>query len=265
MLENTNRAFMYGESVFTTMRMVDGQLRDWNQHFIRLKKGVEFVYGPFTDQDGWEVSFKNRLESLIADETGDKIIRLTVYRDQTRASLKPLFISSLDLKIHYRARAHDPSDHGKMYKLRTCPAVERPSWWPSYLKAGNYLETILAQKFYLKDDDDDLLFISAKNTVLESSIANIFVVRHNRIYTAPLGPQVLDGVIRRKVLESASHYFSEIIESETTVDQLLRADAVFGSNSVKGLFLVDRINEYAITYNEEFFEKFRLLKNKVFE
>lgn len=256
---------MYGESVFTTMRMIDGHLNDWNQHFNRLKNGVEFIYGPFIDQDEWVVLFKNRLESLFAGETGNKIIRLTVYREQTRASLKSVFLSSLDLKLHYSARIHDPLAHEKMYKLRTCPAILRPTWWPSYLKSGNYLETILAQKIYLKDHDDDLLFISPQNTVLESSVANIFVVRHNRIYTAPLGPQVLDGIMRRKVIECAPQYFSDIIESETTVEQLLKADGVFGSNSVKGLFLVDRIDEYKITYSEEFLDVFRLLKSRVFD
>lgn len=256
---------MYGESVFTTMRMVEGQLRDWNQHFNRLKKGIEFVYGPFVDQDEWVALFKNRLESILTEETGNKIIRLSVFRDQTRASLKPLFISSLDLKVHYSARPHEPSEAERMYKLRMCPAVVKPKWWPSYLKAGSYLEVILAQKMYLKENDDDLLFISPENTVLESSIANIFIVRHNRLYTPPLGPQVLDGVMRRKVIESASLCFSEITECETTKEQLLKADAVFGSNSVKGLFLVDRIDDYEISYNEAFLDKFRILKNKVFE
>ncbi len=256
---------MYGESVFTTMRMIDGHLNDWNQHFNRLKNGVEFVYGPFTDQDEWVALFKNRLENLLAGETGNKIIRMTIYREQTVASLKSLFLSSLDLKIHYSARIHDPLAHEKMYKLRTCPAILRPSWWPSYLKAGNYLETILAQKICLKENDDDLLFISPQNTVLESSIANIFVVRHNRIYTAPLAAQVLDGVMRRKVIDSAPQYFSEIIETETSVEQLFKADAVFGSNSVKGLFLVDRIDDYEITYNEEFLDRFRLLRSRVFD
>lgn len=256
---------MYGESVFTTMRMKDGHLNDWNQHFNRLKNGVEFVYGPFTDQEEWVALFKNRLESLLSEETGNKIIRMTVYREQTGASIKPLFLSSLDLKIHYSARIYEPPAHEKMYKLRTCPGVIRPKWWPSFLKAGNYLETILAQKIYLKENDDDLLFISPQNTVLESSIANIFVVRHNRLYTAPLESQVLDGVMRRKVIESASQFFSEVIESETTMEQLLKADAVFGSNSVKGLFLVDRIDDYEITYSEEFLDRFRLLKSKVFD
>ncbi len=48
-IESQNRAFMYGESVFTTMRMINGEMKDWSLHFDRMRRGDEFVYGPFTD------------------------------------------------------------------------------------------------------------------------------------------------------------------------------------------------------------------------
>ena len=111
--------------------------------------------------------------------------------------------------------------------------------------------------------DDDVLFLSRDDTVLESSVANIFVVRHNKLYTAPAGPNVLQGVMRRKVLDVAHEYFDNAEETETTMEQLIRADAVFGSNSVRGLFLVDRIDDYEITYNQEFLEKFERLNYRV--
>lgn len=266
MIETMNRAFMYGESVFTTLRMVDGRLIDWNYHFERLRKGVEFVYGPFADGEDWIAHFQNRLESVCQQETGNKVIRLTVYREQARGILRSSLISSQDLKIHFSASVYDETRIiDKMLKLRTCPAPVRPHWWPSYLKAGNYLETILTQKIYLKEGDDDILYLSPSDTVLESSVANIFVVRRNKLYTAPTGPNVLEGVMRKKVLSVALEFFSDTEESETTMDQLLKADAVFGSNSVRGLFLVDQIDDYAITYSQDFLDKFKKLKSRVLE
>lgn len=266
MTENMNRAFMYGESVFTTMRMVDGVLLDWGYHFERLRKGVEFVYGPFTDGPDWVAHFKNRLEAVCQKETGNKVIRLTVYREQSRGMLRSSLISYMDLRVHYSATVLDETRLGdKMFKLRTCPAPTRPHWWPSYLKAGNYLETILSQKKYLKEGDDDVLFLSPTDTILESSVANIFIVRHDKLYTAPPGPNVLEGIMRKKVIDVAAEYFLDFIESEATMDQILKADAVFGSNSVRGLFLVDQIDDYAITYTEDFLNKFKRLKNRVFE
>lgn len=263
MNESSNRAFMYGESVFTTMRMVEGTLADWDYHFERLRKGVEFLYGPFSDKD-WIPLLKNRLETRFQNESGDKVLRLTIYRDQERGLRYTGLASIMDLKVHVSST---PYDHSRIdqraLKLRTCQALMRPHWWPSYLKAGNYLETIILQKRTLKAEDDDLLFLSKNDTVLESSVANIFVVRHNKLYTAPLGPLVLDGVMRRKVIENAKSYFDDFFEAETSMEQLLKADGVFGSNSVRGLFLVDRIDDYEIKYHPDFITKFELLRSKV--
>lgn len=257
---------MYGESVFTTLRMINGSLVDWELHFDRLKKGVEFLYGPFTDADEWVPIFKNLLEAKCQGETGDKVLRFTVYRDGVRGVMRSSLISITDLKIHLSSSPYDRSRfEGLMLKLRTCPSPVRPKWWPSYLKAGNYLEVILSQKVHLKPGDDDLLFLSTQDEVLESSVANIFMVRHGKLYTAPVGPNVLDGVMRKKVLQHAKEFFTEYLETYSTMDQILKADAVFGANSVRGLFLVDRVDDYELTYKEDFLDLFQKLKARVFE
>lgn len=264
MSESINRAFMYGESVFTTMRMIEGSLKDWDLHFERLRQGVEFVYGPFTDGSEWVMFLKNRIEERLENEGGNRVIRVTVYLEGTRGVLSSGLISVNDLKLHISSSLYDPARfEGKMLKLRTSPAPTRPVWWPPFLKAGNYLETILAQKITMKPGDDDLLFLSTKDTVLESSVANIFIVRHNNLYTAPTGPNVLDGVMRKKIIKIADKFFDNCTESETSLYQLLKADAIFGCNSVRGLFLVDRVDDHELKYSQEFLDKFELLRSRV--
>ena len=265
MSELVNRAFMYGESVFTTMRMINGVLRDWDDHFTRLKEGVSFIYGPFTDGDDWPIHFKNRLEERFLDESGDRVIRLTIYREQDRGLLKTGLVSIRDLKIALHSTPFDSArNEGKMFKLRTCSCPIRPHWWPSSLKAGNYLETILNQKLFMQPGDDDVLFLSQQDTVLESSVANIFILRHNRLYTAPLGPNVLDGVMRKKVLEVAAEIFDGVEETASSLEQLFKADGMIGTNSVRGPFLINRVDEHEMIYSQDFLEKFELLRKRVF-
>jgi branched-subunit amino acid aminotransferase/4-amino-4-deoxychorismate lyase len=95
-------------------------------------------------------------------------------------------------------------------------------------------------------------------------VANIFVVRHNKLYTAPTGPNVLDGVMRRKVIESYGDFFDGFEESETDIEQLFKADMVFGTNSVRGPFLIDRIDDHDYSYDQETLNKFELLRKRVF-
>ncbi len=263
MNESVNRAFMYGESVFTTMRMVDGKVCDWELHFERLKKGAEYIYGPFKEGEGWQALLRDRLENRLEMEQGDKIIRLTLYREQEkeRGLLTTRLYSLMDIKVHVDTHPFEPERwEGRNLHLRSVMATPRPSWWPSYLKAGSYLEIILAQKKFLQPGDDDLLFLSHDDTVFESPVANIFVCRHDRLYTAPAGPNVLEGVMRRRVLEKAPAIFSEVAEKETSMKELLKADGVFGTNSVRGLFLVSQIDDHEISTSTEFMEKFVQLK-----
>lgn len=264
MSESINRAFMYGESVFTTMRMINGHLSDWESHFERLRKGAEFVYGPFTDGNQWVIQLKNRLEERAEAESGDRIIRLTIYREQARGLIRTGLASINDLKIHLSSSAYDPSRvEGKMLKLRMCSVPLRPFWWPDYLKSGDYLETILSQKMFMKEGDDDVLFLSPSDTVLGSSVANIFVVRHNKLFTAPTGPNVLSGIMRKKVIQNADFFFDSFRESPTTVAQLIKSDGVFGTNSVRGPFLIDKIDDYQIKYTHDFLTKFEALRKRV--
>lgn len=264
MNENLNRAFLYGESVFTTTRFKDGRVLDWDHHFDRLKKGVEFVFGPFTDDEHWETLLKDRIEDRLRSENGDKILRLTLFREQEQRALRVGLMSIGDLKIQVHSTPFDLQRiEGKAICLRTCAAVMRPHWWPGYLKVGSYLDVILAQKKFLLPGDDDLLFLTPQNTLLESSVANIFIVRHKKLYTAPVGPNVLDGVMRRKVLEAAGEFFDDCSESETTMEQALRADAVFGTNSVRGPFLIHRIDDHEVPNEAEFLSQFEALRKRV--
>jgi branched-subunit amino acid aminotransferase/4-amino-4-deoxychorismate lyase len=265
MSEASNRAFLYGESVFTTMRMIDGQVIDWNYHFERLKRGIDFVYGPFLEED-WVSRLKDKCEARCQLENGNKVLRLTVFREQNRGLMRSSLISFNDLRISLISSVYEPlRSSGKMLSLRTCAAPARPFWWPNFLKAGNYLETILAQKMYLKTEDDDLLFLSIEDTILESSVANIFVVKKNKLFTAPLGKNVLDGVMRKKILEVALEFFEDASEEETTLEQLWKADAIFGCNSIRGPFLIGRVDEHNFNYGDDFLEKFDRLKRRVFE
>ncbi len=263
MSETHNRAFMYGESIFTTMLMINGRVTNWEHHFERFKKGVEYVYGPFTD-DEWSASLKNRLEYKIGQENGDKVLRLCAYRELEKRSLRGSMISIMDLKLQMNVEPYEPRSVIKPLNMRTVVGISKPHWWPDYIKAGNYLETILAQKINLRPEDDDLIFTSQDGWVWESSVANIFCVRHNKLYTAPSGPNVLDGVMRAKVLELAGDFFEDTIETFSTVEQLKKADAIFGTNSIKGPFLIGSVDDHKITYTNDFLEKFERLQARIF-
>lgn len=259
---------MYGESVFTTLLMIDGNPVDWGCHLERLKKGVEFIYGPFLNEntgEDWRLIFRDLIEEKLFSLSGNRTVRVAVFREQSRGLSRRGLLSIHHLKIQIHSEILDEARfENKMISLRTCPVTEKPHWWPSYLKAGNYLDTIVKQKMYLKPDDDDLLFLSSEDTVLESSVANIFCIKRDKLYTPPAGPNVLAGIMRDKVIQCAESFFREFEEAETSLEQLCKADAIFGTNSIRGPFLIKRVDDYEIEVEASVLKKFQDLRKEVF-
>lgn len=79
------------------------------------------------------------------------------------------------------------------------------------------------------------LLVRADGTVLEASRANLFTVRAGRISTPPLDGQILPGVARQQAIDAAAEAFLELVEEPLSLDQLLAADEVFLTNSLRGV------------------------------
>ena len=79
------------------------------------------------------------------------------------------------------------------------------------------------------------LIVDGDGTVLEASRANVFAVRDGELLTPPTDGRILPGVTRMRVLEIAETLGIEAREESLSRDDLLTADAVFLSGSVRGI------------------------------
>ena len=79
------------------------------------------------------------------------------------------------------------------------------------------------------------LIVDADGAVLEASRANVFAVRDGALFTPPLDGRILPGVTRARVLEIAATDGLETHETELSRDDLLAADEVFLTGSIRGI------------------------------
>ena len=71
--------------------------------------------------------------------------------------------------------------------------------------------------------------------------------------------------MRNKVIERGVDLFDEIHETSIPLDQLLAAEVVFGCNSVRGPFLIERVDQQQFFQSQDFLDKFGVLKKRVFK
>ncbi len=85
---------------------------------------------------------------------------------------------------------------------------------------------------------DDYLYI-VDGFVAETIIANIFIVKDNKILTPIINNNILPGTIRKKLIANLN-----IVETKISLEELINADFIFITNSIKGIQPVTKVDNY---------------------
>ena len=114
------------------------------------------------------------------------------------------------------------------------------------LKSVNYLEAILARRQALACGADDALFFNLNNKATETTVANIFIVKQDHIYTPKSTDGVLAGIIRDRIFSLCSVAGIACFESSLEKESIYKADAIFTTNSLQGIQVVKTIDTHKV-------------------
>ncbi|NMT56485.1 aminodeoxychorismate lyase, partial [Vibrio parahaemolyticus] len=91
-------------------------------------------------------------------------------------------------------------------------------------KPNNRLEQILAKAEIDNTEFADAITLNVQNHVIETTMANLFWVKGNKVFTPELTLSGVTGVMRRKVLELLKVSHIEVIEGRFILPDFLSAD-----------------------------------------
>lgn len=92
----------------------------------------------------------------------------------------------------------------------------------SQIKSLNYGDNILA--------GEGAILLNNKDRMTCFTTGNLFVLKNGKLFTPPLKDGVMNGIIRQKWMKQA-----KITEKSLTVADLTKADAIFLTNSMRGI------------------------------
>lgn len=242
----SNRAFRLGEGIFETMRMEKGEILRFDLHKERFLHSLDLLKWPVPD------GFFDRLQSGISQlamenncsKTGR--IRLTAYPG----------------KSHENATAYVVECRETTEALSTLPdkgwslgifedAFKSPDAYAN-LKSTSALVYAQAGRFATANGFDDCIVLNSNGTVADTSIANIFIIKGNSLFTPSLDQGCVAGVMRRCIIEKLRDRYT-ITETSISVEDVESADECFLTNAIRGIRWVQsfRGREYGNHFTKE--------------
>ena len=115
------------------------------------------------------------------------------------------------------------------------------------LKSNNYLPYTMAALHAQKQHWNDAFVLNTTGNICDATIANVFIVKNQVVFTCPLQEGCVAGVMRRFLLQNMAANGFSCQEQIITVEDLLTANEVFLTNTIKGMRWVAHCDEVSYT------------------
>lgn len=233
-----DRGFMYGDGLFETIAVRDGQLRFFNYHLERLFSGAE------------QLAIKPPDRELLSDEAMSLTseceygtLKIILTRGAGRRGyappedIKPMRLLSLSPGVR-------PQQHlyANGIDVRHCVTSIGCSPATAGLKTLGRLEQVLARAEWQNASIKEGLMSTADGFVVCGTMSNLFLVHDGTLMMPSLENCGINGVMRRVVLDSAKRIGLPWCIEEIPRDAVNDADELFVTNSLIGIWPIRRID-----------------------
>jgi branched-chain amino acid aminotransferase len=228
-----DRGFLYGDSVFETIRTYAGRPFALDEHLSRLERSAEIVFIPVPVASS--VFASEVSECLRAANNAESYIRVMLTRGQGPLGLDPALAERplrIILVTPLQRLAQELYETGvSSIVWRTQRALDATG--SEGAKIGNYLVSVLAIRAAKAVGAHEALICDANGCVLEGATSNLFFVRGDVVFTPPSDSGILPGITRACVLNAAQSLGLPVRYVVPQVIELKAADEVFISSSIR--------------------------------
>jgi branched-chain amino acid aminotransferase len=236
-----NRAFLYGDAVFETVKIVNSKILFLEDHYFRLMSSMRVVRMEIP----MNFTMEYLEEQILALATAKSIAisaraRITVYRNDGGYYL-PLNntvsflinVESLDTTLY--------SIDQKEYIVDLYTDFYVAKQLLSSIKTTNKIINITGSIFANENGLDNCLLMNDNKNVIEALQGNIFMLKNNILITPPVSEGCLNGVMRKQILALARKIENiEVVEDVISPFDLQKADELFITNVIKGIQPITR-------------------------
>lgn len=231
-----NRAFLYGDAVFETVKILDNKILFLEDHYFRLMASMRILRMEIPMNFTMEFLENELISKAKAEniETSARA-RITVYRKDGGYYLPEnnnvdylISVSKIEQPLYQVEKLNYEVDIYKDFYIS--------KQLLSTLKTTNRLINSIGSIYANENDLDNCILLNEEKSVIETLNGNIFMLKDGVLSTPPIADGCINGIMRKQVLALAKTI--ETIEvRETTISpfDLQKADELFITNIIKGI------------------------------
>lgn len=237
--------FLFGDGIYTTLRLYGGRPLDLPAHFHRLRRHAAELDLPLpvTEAGLRTIALQLAQDNGLTDQDGR--LRITVSRGGSPDNPLPLtglgVITPTVLVTLAPVGPELELWQNEGIAVITLDASFARGNFPA-VKSLNSLATLRALRQAAAAGCPEAILTDAAEHLLEGAISNLFLVSGDHLLTPSFGGGFLAGRTRERILALAERERIEFRESTLKLRQLHDADEVFMASSVREVLPVIRVD-----------------------
>ena len=247
-LSINNRAFLYGDGVFETLKIVNNKILFLEDHYFRLMASMRILRMEipmnftmeYLEGEILKLAKINQLERSAR-------VRLTIFRNDGGYYLPTsneisflIAIKPLEKELY--------SIENETYEVELFKDFYITKHLLSTLKSTNKIINITASIFAKENDYNNCLILNDSKNIVEAINGNIFMVVGNKLSTPPISEGCLNGIMRKQILALAKKIdHLEVLEEVISPFDLQKADELFITNVISGIQPISKYRKKEFT------------------
>jgi len=231
-----NRAFLFGDAVFETVKIIDSKILFLEDHYFRLMSSMRVIRMEIPMNFTMEY-LEGQILTLARRKnlTHSSRARITVYRNDGGYYLPQNNTISFLINLeNLFDKAYTISQ--KEYIVDLYNDFYIPRQLLSSIKTTNKIINITGSIFASENGLDNCLLLNDSKNVIEALQGNLFMLKGVTLTTPTTSEGCLNGVMRKQILALARKIENlEVVEGVISPFDLQKADELFITNVIKGI------------------------------
>ncbi|MDA6069441.1 aminotransferase class IV [Flavobacterium sp. AC] len=245
-----NRAFLYGDGVFETLKIVNNKILFLEDHYFRLMASMRVVRMEIPMNFTMEY-FEEEVLSLVNQKSisASARARITVFRKDGGLYLPKT--NEVSYLIHATAlESVSYAVNIAEYEVDLYKDFYVTKQLLSSIKTTNKLINVTGSIFAHENGLANCILVNDTKNVVEALQGNLFMVMGKKLITPPISEGCLNGIMRKQIIALAKKVEGiEMLEEIISPFDLQKADELFLTNVITGIQPITKYRKKEFTSN----------------